>query len=578
MTYVTALSTLAAAAFSYFIFKYFTSIHPYHDIHIADQQSWLLGNEGERDSGPEKQAGSRLVDYARRFKSDVYVLPEPLGASSLIAGDPALLNFVLSDVRKFPSTDMRSEFVRFVIGDGLVSARPQEHAKQRRIMGPAFTQAHIKQMTPIFTEKAQELSEKLREIVKEGGQARWNNGKPGEVGVVNVTELMDCASFDIVGKAGFGVEFECLKKGQDNVLLAKGYNRLLQASVKFDLPRILLLIVSGILRPQWIGLPIIETNRTIIEQNKQLQEFTSSVIAEKIKRITIEMEEEDGAASVTDGEKKEEEVKDLVDVIIRTNLEMKKKELNRFGRTETMSAKELEGQIQVILFAGYETSSVTTSMCLHYLAHNQPVQDRLRNVVKEYLAEINAENGDSDQRSRLSYDELQSPKLNILMNCLKETLRLAPAVTVSQRLVTEDCVGPLTSPIPTRDGKGTKTQILLKKGTRVGCCYKLASMNPLYWGPSPEEWNPDRWDNLPEAYKTTSMPGPAGLPAFSSGPASCLGARFALLEMTALMVTLISKHVFEPSSHQIVAKQVLVLRPTVIGQDIAALPLKVSNL
>ena len=45
-------------------------------------------------------------------------------------------------------------------------------------------------------------------------------------------------------------------------------------------------------------------------------------------------------------------------------------------------------------------------------------------------------------------------------------------------------------------------------------------MNPVYWGPSPEVWNPDRWDNLPEAYKTASMPGPSGLPAFSNGPAS----------------------------------------------------------
>ena len=180
-------------------------------------------------------------------------------------------------------------------------------------------------------------------------------------------------------------------------------------------------------------------------------------------------------------------------------------------------------------------------MCIHYLALNQAVQDRLRKDINEHLAQVNAESGDT-KRTRLTYDELQSPKLSLLMNCIKETLRLAPAVTLSQRAVTEDCIAPLTTPIPTRDGKGTKSQILLRKGedvdrgglggeaeltfglllpgTRVGCCFKLASMNSMYWGPSPEEWNPDRWDNLPEAYKTASMPGPAGLPAFSNGPAS----------------------------------------------------------
>lgn len=181
-------------------------------------------------------------------------------------------------------------------------------------------------------------------------------------------------------------------------------------------------------------------------------------------------------------------------------------------------------------------------MCIHYLAHNQPVQDRLRKEINEHIAASNAETGDTD-RSRLTFEELQSPNLALLMNCLKETLRLAPAVTVSQRSVTEDCIAPLSRPIPTRDGKGIKSQIVLKKGnyfvllrldreihaevtifdqsgTRVGCAFKLASMNPVYWGPLPEKWNPDRWDNLPDAYKTASMPGPAGLPAFSNGPAS----------------------------------------------------------
>jgi hypothetical protein len=75
-------------------------------------------------------------------------------------------------------------------------------------MGPAFTQAHIKQMTPIFTEKAQELQDVLQGIINNGGQSKWNRKEEGETGIVNITELLDCASFDIVGKAGFGVDFQ----------------------------------------------------------------------------------------------------------------------------------------------------------------------------------------------------------------------------------------------------------------------------------------------------------------------------------------------------------------------------------
>lgn len=249
---------------------------------------------------------------------------------------------------------------------------------------------------------------------------------------------------------------QTIKKGQDNVVLAKGYNTFLQASVKFDLSRILLMIASGVFNPKWVGLPLNDANRTIIDQNRQLQAFTHKIIAEKIKRISMEIEEGMEAED-------RENIEDLVDVVVRTNIEQERKDMEKHGKATTMSAKELEGQIQVLLFAGYETSSVTTSMCLHYLAHNQSVQDRLRKDLTEHIAACNAETGDAD-RTRLTYDELQSPKLALLTNCIKETLRLAPAVTVSQRLVTEDCVAPLSRPIPTRDGKGSKSQIVLKKG------------------------------------------------------------------------------------------------------------------
>lgn len=145
-----------------------------------------------------------------------------------------------------------------------------------------------------------------------------------------------------------------MKKGQDNVNLAKGYNTLLQASVKFDLPRILLLIAAGVFNPKWLGLPLNNANRTIIKQNQQLKDFTAAIIAKKMKKIEIELQE----GGIEAGDR--EEIEDLVDVVIRTNMELEQKEMEKFGKANTMSPEELQGQIQVLLFAGYETSSVTT--------------------------------------------------------------------------------------------------------------------------------------------------------------------------------------------------------------------------
>lgn len=78
MTLLGTFSTLFAAVAAYVIYKVLTREDPYHDVPIMARESFLLGNEGDRDSG-DLQAGSKVVQAARDLKSDVFILPEPLG-------------------------------------------------------------------------------------------------------------------------------------------------------------------------------------------------------------------------------------------------------------------------------------------------------------------------------------------------------------------------------------------------------------------------------------------------------------------------------------------------------------------
>ncbi|KAF4448364.1 cytochrome P450 [Fusarium albosuccineum] len=64
--------------------------------------------------------------------------------------------------------------------------------------------------------------------------------------------------------------------------------------------------------------------------------------------------------------------------------------------------------------------------------------------------------------------------------------------------------------------------------------------NPLIWGPTADEFNPDRWDSLPSPARD-----PHVSLAFSSGPRVCIGKQFALLEMKVIMVELIRNFEFE---------------------------------
>jgi cytochrome P450 len=92
-------------------------------------------------------------------------------------------------------------------------------------------------------------------------------------------------------------------------------------------------------------------------------------------------------------------------------------------------------------------------------------------------------------------------------------------------------------------------------------------MAPEIWGPNPEQYNPDRFMSLPqntdsETGKSTpvanGVPGTWGnLLTFLGGARNCIGYKFALVEMKAILFVLMRNFVFEelPSKPQVEKKQ-----------------------
>lgn len=60
---------------------------------------------------------------------------------------------------------------------------------------------------------------------------------------------------------------------------------------------------------------------------------------------------------------------------------------------------------------------------------------------------------------------------------------------------------------------------MIPKGTNVELGLGQANLDPLLYGGDAEEWNPKRWDNLPEAHGLAKLP-PWGLFSFLAGPKS----------------------------------------------------------
>lgn len=117
-----------------------------------------------------------------------------------------------------------------------------------------------------------------------------------------------------------------------------------------------------------------------------------------------------------------------------------------------------------------------------------------------------------------------------------------------------DDIIPLSRPIKCTDGKMI-SHIKVKKGTNIllgtGANARLKEIwgevsHVFIWGSSSpfltsdlehlpfssllqdaDQFNPDRWLNLPQSHRDAQMPSPHSQFGFGAGPKVCLGARFA---------------------------------------------------
>ena len=155
------------------------------------------------------------------------------------------------------------------------------------------------------------------------------------------------------------------------------------------------------------------------------------------------------------------------------------------------------------------------------LAKNPQVQDRLRNEIRAHMPFL------FDPSTRLDGTRLNNAdvdQLPYLDNVCRESLRYIPSIpmTVRQSVADDQLAGHF---VPA----GTTSYILANTINRL----------PQYWGPTADEFNPDRWDDLPSTYTTNAFM------TFLQGPRGCIGRKFAEVEMKMLLCSLLSMFRFE---------------------------------
>lgn len=186
--------------------------------------------------------------------------------------------------------------------------------------------------------------------------------------------------------------------------------------------------------------------------------------------------------------------------------------------SERMSDAELLGQITTLLTAGHETTSTLLTWFLYFMTQEKhhKVVARLRAEIEEYFA----------GRDELDYDALMA--MPYLDNCTKEVLRLLSPVSNTERHVTHDDVIPLSKEHRSRDGKSTFNSVPVRKGQMLFIPIQAVNRSKAIWGPTADEFDPDRWDHIPQTAKDSGFP--MHILSFLEGPRGCIGNRFAIAE------------------------------------------------
>ncbi|KAJ3642894.1 hypothetical protein Zmor_025642 [Zophobas morio] len=180
---------------------------------------------------------------------------------------------------------------------------------------------------------------------------------------------------------------------------------------------------------------------------------------------------------------------------------------------ETDGAIDDEGireEVDTFMFEGHDTTAVAICHILMLLANHKNVQDEVRQEIFDII-------GDNSQPP--SYSDLQ--ELAYTERCIKECLRLYPSVTLIGRDINEDVQ--------------TSTGYIIPKGTMAHIFIYDLHRNPdLY--PDPLKFDPDRFlpENIQKRHPFAYIP-------FSAGSRNCIGQRFAMLELKALLCGILRK-------------------------------------
>ncbi|KAI2473977.1 hypothetical protein C4B38_000071 [Diabrotica virgifera virgifera] len=290
----------------------------------------------------------------------------------------------------------------------------------------------------------------------------------------NIIPLISQTALNTIAETSFGTTLDLTKKDDKNYV-----------SAIHEMGKIL---IYRMVRPWFYSLFVFYILSSVGAKLKQvlstLHSFTERIILERSKDFKpFEVN--------TDGETKRKKLA-FLDLLLNAKLSK--------GIIDDQGIKD---EVNTFMFEGHDTTATGISWILRQLATHSEYQDQIYEEIITVL-------GDAQKQPDLN----DLNELKVMERFIKETLRLFPPVPYIARTLDEDI---------------ELNGYLIPKEASIDIWIYDIHRNPKHW-PEPEKFDPDRF--LPENCVNRH---PFAYVPFSAGPRNCIGQRFAMYEMKAII-------------------------------------------
>lgn len=426
----------------------------------------------------------------------------PFGSERLsVADDESLKHITVRNPYNYPKPVRAKLWMLRILGEGVLLAEGHEHAQQRKALLPAFSIQALRALLPVFWEKGIMLGDLWRREMEEIGEPAMT---------IEILEWLNRCTLDIIGKAGFGYDIDCLHN--PDLPIRHAYRLVFN----FDL-------ASRALHGLQAFFPW--SKYIPAQMNRDMSTARAIILNKATEIITRKLGDADTHTRA----------RDILALIAKEN-----KALKADGETG-LSFETMRDQIMTFLGAGHDTTATAVVWTVHLLARHPDVQARVRDEIRRHLPFLFS---DSGRRDAAGYAKADPDLLPYLDRVCRESLRFIPPI-------------PLTVRQSLRDDRLGRYHV--PAGTVVYMLANAINRLPAFWGRTVDEFDPDRWEKLPETAT------PNAYMTFLHGPRSCIGRKFAEIEMKVLLCSLLSLFEFSPDYNVADPEELkmwrLVLRP-----------------